>query len=122
MATQTQKQEQTAFAVIETGGKQYLVREGVELRVEKLPKSDKPAEFPRVLLWSDGKEVRVGAPYLDDIKVSAERLGEGKGKKVMIIRYHSKTRYRKKKGHRQLYTKIRVDSIADKKTTTKAAA
>lgn len=122
MTTQAQKQKQTVFAVVETGGKQYFVQEGSELRVEKLAKPSEAAVFSKVLLWSDGKNTRVGTPYLDDVKVGAERLGEGRGKKVLIIRFHSKTRYRKKKGHRQSYTKIRVSSIANGKISTKTSA
>ena len=82
------------LAVIETGGKQYLVSEGQKIQVEKNP------VFDKVLLLVDGDKVEIGKPYLNK-KVAAELLGEKRLDKVTAFKYHSKTRYRKKKGHRQ---------------------
>ncbi|QQG42341.1 MAG: 50S ribosomal protein L21 [Candidatus Giovannonibacteria bacterium] len=83
------------IAVIETGGKQYLVFEGQKIQVEKNP------VFDKVLLLADGDKIEIGKPYLAGKKVTAEIIGEKRLPKVTIFKYHSKTRYRKKKGHRQ---------------------
>ena len=101
------------FAVIKTGGKQYLVKEGERLRVEKLEASeDGLIEFNEVLLTGDNdNNLYVGTPFLKDTKVSAERVSDGKAKKVIVARYHSKTRYRKTKGHRQPFTEVRIKEI-----------
>lgn len=102
-----------AFAVIKTGGKQYLVEPGQKLRVEKLmpPKRGKTINFEEVLLVGDGGGVKIGAPLVSKAKVVAEWLNEGKAKKKLVFRYHSKTRYRKKKGHRQPYTQVLIKEI-----------
>lgn len=102
-----------SFAVIETGGKQYLVRPEMELKIEKLPKPAKGREikFDKILLISDGQSVKVGDPYLKEATVTAELKKEGRYDKVLIFRYHSKTRYRKKKGHRQPYNEIKIKKI-----------
>jgi len=102
------------FAVIETGGKQYKVSEGDSLLVEKLPGEHKEGGkivFDKVLLVDDGKSTKVGAPYLTGVKVEAVFDEEGKAKKVVVIRFKSKSRYFKKKGHRQPYTKVTIGSI-----------
>ncbi|MBI2628422.1 MAG: 50S ribosomal protein L21 [Candidatus Niyogibacteria bacterium] len=102
-----------SFAVIETGGKQYLVEPGMELKIEKIPKPAKGQEikFDKILLASDGQNVKIGAPYLKEAAVMAEIKKEGRNRKVLIFRYHSKTRYRKKKGHRQPYSEIKIKEI-----------
>ena len=101
----------TKFAVIKTGGKQYKVSEGDVISVEKLNRqSDQNIEFNDVLLVVNG-EIKVGRPLVSGAKVEANILEEGKGKKKMVFRYHSKTRYRKKKGHRQPYTKVQILKI-----------
>ena len=98
------------FAVIKTGGKQYKVAEGDVLSVEKLEHEGDKIVFEEVLLVSNG-EVKVGKPLVSGAKVEAKIMEEGKGKKKMVFRYHSKTRYRKKKGHRQPYTKVQITKI-----------
>lgn len=102
-----------SFAVIETGGKQYLVEPGMELKIEKLPNQTKSKEikFDKILLVSDGQSVKIGDPYLKETTVTAELKKEGKLKKVLVFRYHSKTRYRKKKGHRQPYSEVEIKKI-----------
>jgi large subunit ribosomal protein L21 len=102
------------FAVIKTGGKQYKIKEGDILKIEKI--AGNPGEkviFDKVLLVSDeeGKDVMIGKPYLENAKVEAEILEQGKDKKVTIIKYKPKVRYRRKKGHRQMYTKVKVLNI-----------
>lgn len=103
------------FAVIKTGGKQYKVAEGDALSVEKLS-GDKRQEasivFEDVLLIAGDKDIKVGKPTVAGAKVEAKILEDGKGKKKMVFRYHSKTRYRKKKGHRQPYTKVQITKIS----------
>ncbi|TSC95612.1 MAG: large subunit ribosomal protein L21 [Parcubacteria group bacterium Athens0714_26] len=100
------------FAVIETGGKQYRVSAGQKLKVEKLnAEAGANLLLDKVLLVADGEDVKVGAPYVDGAKVEAKVLGQGRADKVIVFRYHSKTRYRKKKGHRQHFTELEITSI-----------
>lgn len=102
------------MAVIKTGGKQYLVKEGDVLSVEKI---DGKAEgtkvsFDEVLLIDDGKTTTIGEPTVKGAKVSAEVVEAGRAKKVTVIRYKAKSRYFKKRGHRQPFTKVKITSIA----------
>lgn len=102
------------FAVINTGGKQYVVREGQELKVEKLEQEDGATiEFDALLVSDDdGKETKVGTPTVSGAKVSATVLEEGRGKKVSVIKYKPKVRYRRNVGHRQPFTKIKITKIS----------
>ncbi len=107
-------QDKKAFAVIETGGKQYRVSEGDIITVEKLEGEHKSGDkivFDSVLLIDNGEDVSLGEPYLDKHKVTGEFIEEGKGKKVSVMRYRSKSRYFKNKGHRQPYNKVKIVSI-----------
>ena len=98
------------YAVIETGGKQYRVQEGDVITVEKLnAEAGETVVFDKVLLMSDGKEVKVGAPYLTEA-VTGSVVENGKGKKVIIFKYKAKKDYRKKQGHRQPYTMVKIES------------
>ena len=100
------------FAVIQTGGKQYKVAAGDKIKVEKLEaKEGDSLVFDKVLLTADGDNVQVGAPYVIGAKVDAKILKQGRHKKIIVFKYHSKTRYRKKKGHRQDYTEIQILDI-----------
>lgn len=99
------------FAIIKTGGKQYKVSEGDVLSVEKLIHEGEEVTFEEVLLVSNGK-IQVGKPLVSGAKVTAKVIEEGKGKKKMVFRYKSKTRQRKKKGHRQPFTKIQILKIS----------
>ena len=99
------------FAVIKTGGKQYKVAEGDVLSVEKLVHDTDKVVFEDVLLVADGDKVQIGQPTVAGAKVAATVLEEGKGEKKMVFRYKNKTRYRKKKGHRQLFTKVQISKI-----------
>lgn len=96
------------FAVIETGGKQYKVKAGDKLKVEKLGvDSGSKFKFEKVLLWVDGGKAEIGTPYLSGKSVEADVIGgEVKDKKKIIFKYHSKTRRRTKKGHRQIHTEV----------------
>ena len=100
------------IAVIETGGKQYVVTKDSVLDIEKVTGAkDGKISFDKVLLTDDGSEMKVGAPYMDGVTVSGEVLKEGRAKKVTVIRYRQKSRYFKKRGHRQPFTKVRITSL-----------
>ena len=101
------------IAIIKTGGKQYLVSEGQKLKIEKLNQNEgDELEFDKVLLFANGKEIKVGQPNVDSIKVRAKVLKQGRGEKKMVFRFMHKTRYKKKKGHRQYYTEVQILSIS----------
>jgi len=103
-----------AFAIIATGGKQYKVAAGDVLSVEKLPETTTGGKvvFDKVMLVDDGTSTKVGAPYVAGATVNATVVEEGKGKKVLVVRYLPKSRYFKKNGHRQPFTKVKIESIA----------
>ena len=100
------------LAIIRAGGKQYLVKRGDKIKIEKI-EGDKGKEinFTDVLLFQDDKKVEIGKPMIKDAKVVAEILEQGKGDKIIIFKYKSKKRYKKKAGHRQLYTEIKIKDI-----------
>ncbi len=100
------------YAVVKTGGKQYRVQEGDVLRVEKLS-GDVGAEiaFDDVLLFSDGENLRVGTPILDNVAVTGRIVEQGKAPKILVFKYKRRKRYRRKQGHRQPYTAVQIDSI-----------
>lgn len=118
----------TKFAIIETGGKQYRVEEGMKLNIEKLSKEEGDSIlFDEVLLYVDGKNIEVGMPVLKSVKVSARVLEQGRGKKIIVFKYKKRKRYSRKKGHRQPYTQIEIvdikkdtrdTSITSKKSST----
>ena len=117
------------YAVIETGGKQYRVQEGDVITVEKLNVSaGDDITFDKVLLLNDGEKVQVGTPIVESAKVFGTVVENGKGEKVIIFKYKSKKDYRKKQGHRQPYTMIKIESLsaegkpAPKKVVEKPAA
>ncbi len=106
------KQKSGDFAVIATGGKQYRVSVGEHLAVEKLdPSQDGGVVFDRVLLRAIGGKVEMGAPHIAGAKVEAKILGDFKDKTKIVFKYHSKTRFKKKKGHRQPHTKVEILKI-----------
>ena len=100
------------YAVIETGGKQYKVQEDQLVDVEKLPLAvGEKIELDRVLLVADGEQVQVGQPTVEGAKILATVVGQDKHRRVLIFKYHPRKRYRLKKGHRQLFTRLHVDKI-----------
>ncbi len=102
-------------AVILTGGKQYNVQVGKVLRVELLNTDAKKVTFDKVLMTFDEKtgDAKVGAPYIKGAKVEAEVLeGDGKAKKITVIKFHNKTHYNRKIGHRQHFTKVKITKIS----------
>lgn len=100
------------YAIVETGGKQYKVAAGQKVNVDYLALGEgKEVELSRVLLIADGKDTIIGNPTIDDAKVTATCLNEGKGDKVIVFKYKPKVRYRKKTGHRQLFTRLEIREI-----------
>ena len=100
------------YAIVKTGGKQYKVSEGDLVRVEKLPyEVGDTVEFDQVLLVS-GDEVKVGSPVIENAKVTATVEDQNKDKKIVVFKYKPKKQYRKKHGHRQPYTLVKIDSIS----------
>lgn len=102
------------FAVIKTGGKQYKVSEKQMIRVEKLTEAvGEKVTFNEVLLVADenGKDVKVGKPTLAGASVEAKVISSGRAKKITVLKYKSKVRYRKKKGHRQPFTEVLIEKI-----------
>ena len=99
------------YAIIETGGKQYVVEAGDKIKVEKLDvKEGDKVTFDKVLFVS-GDDAKVGAPFVDGAKVEAKVLAQGKAKKVVVYKYKSKKNERKKNGHRQPYTLVEISGI-----------
>lgn len=100
------------YAVVVTGGKQYRVTPGEWLRVEKIEgETGSTVTLDRVLMVADGDAVKVGSPALAGATVSAEIIGQGRGKKVDIIKFRRRKHHRKHQGHRQAYTEIKITGI-----------
>ncbi len=102
------------FAVIKTGGKQYLVKEGQKVRIEKIAgEVGAKIIFDQVLLTAaeDGSDVKLGKPVVSGAKAEAEVLQQAKGDKVNIIKFKRKVRYARKRGHRQLFTEVKIVKI-----------
>ncbi|MEK7115865.1 MAG: 50S ribosomal protein L21 [Patescibacteria group bacterium] len=102
----------TMFAVIKTGGKQYLVKEGDILKIEKLDvETGKPVEFEALLrAEEDGSNVEIGAPTLANA-IAGEVIGHGRDKKISVVKYKPKVRYKKRRGHRQEFTKVKITKL-----------
>ncbi|MCL2201557.1 MAG: 50S ribosomal protein L21 [Oscillospiraceae bacterium] len=99
-------------AIIETGGKQYRVKEGDELFIEKLDaEAQDTITFDKVLAVFSDDKVEIGAPYLRGVKVNATVIKSGKAKKIIVYKMKPKKGYRRKQGHRQPYTKIQIEKI-----------
>lgn len=100
------------YAIIETGGKQYKVSVGDELFIEKLGADAQEAvTFDKVIAVSDGESLNVGSPLVIGATVDATVIKNGKAKKVRIFKYKSKKGYSKRQGHRQPYTKVKIEKI-----------
>ena len=100
------------FAVIKTGGKQYKVSEGQVLTVEKLEHKGNEVAFSEVLLVAGGGGVKIGRPAVPGASVNASVLADGRAEKKIVFRFKAKTRYKKKKGHRQPFTRVRIQKIS----------
>ncbi len=100
------------YAVIQTGGKQYKVNEGEVLKVEKLAgEAGDKITLEQVLLISDGQAVRIGSPVIDGARVTAEVIEQGRNRKITVYKYKKRKNYRRKQGHRQAFTKIKIEKI-----------
>lgn len=100
------------YAIIETGGKQYRVQEGDVIRVEKIEIADgETVKFDKVLLVAEEGKLNVGKPYVDGAVVEAVVENQGKAKKIIVFKYKAKKDYRKKQGHRQPYTQVKIEKI-----------
>ena len=101
------------LAIIETGGKQYRVSPKRKLNIEKIPgEPGSEVIFDKVLLAGEREKVEIGTPYLAGAKVTGKIVSQGRDDKKIVFRYHSKTRYRKKKGHRQAFTEVEIVDIS----------
>lgn len=100
------------YAVIASGGKQYKVKEGDVLRIEKISgEIDETVSFDKILMFSDGDNVQIGQPDLDGVSVNGRIMEQDKAKKIIVFKYKRRKRYRKTQGHRQQFTTIKIDSI-----------
>lgn len=100
------------YAIVETGGKQLKVEPGKVVHVEKL--AVEPGEkvvFDKVLCVRDGESVRIGAPYVEDATVTGEVVEHFRGEKILIIKHKRRKNYRRRQGHRQWYTAVKIESI-----------
>ena len=105
-----------SFAVIQSGGKQYKVRSGEILKIEKLPdsKENSKIEFKEILAYGDDKVIEIGAPIVQGAKVEADLLKNSKSRTVLIFKKRRRQNSRRKNGHRQEYSMIRINKIFSK--------
>ena len=99
-----------SIAVIKTGGKQYLVKPGSRIKIEKIKdkKEGDTVEFTEVLLLSKGKKLQIGKPLVRDAKISGEIVESGRGRKILTVKFKAKSHYKKKIGHRQPYMRVKI--------------
>ena len=108
------------YAVIKTGGKQYRVREGDTLRIEKLTaEAGAKVQFDQILMVGEGDKVSVGTPYLSGSQVSATVISQGRGDKIKVVKFKRRKNYLRQNGHRQSFTEVEITKIGG---ATKAAA
>ena len=101
------------YAIVSSGGKQYKIREGDTLRVEKINgEIGSEILFDQVLMVSDGENVTIGKPTLENVEVRGHVVEQGKARKIIVFKYKRRKRYRRKQGHRQQYTGVKIDKIA----------
>ncbi|MEE4246263.1 MAG: 50S ribosomal protein L21 [Kangiellaceae bacterium] len=100
------------YAVIQSGGKQHRVKEGQTIKLEKLEaETGASVDFEKVLMVGAGADVKVGAPYLDGAKVTAEVVSHGRHKKINIIKFKRRKHHMKRMGHRQWFTEVKITGI-----------
>lgn len=102
------------FAIVRTGGKQYKVKEGETIRIERVPVKEGDVLDMDVLLVADdsGKAVKIGSPTVSGAKVTARVVNNDRDKKVSVIKYKPKTRYRRNVGHRQKFSEVKIEKVA----------
>ncbi|MCY3866560.1 MAG: 50S ribosomal protein L21 [Chloroflexi bacterium] len=101
------------YAIIRSGGKQYRAEVGGTIDVDRLPQEvGESIEISDVLLIADGDDTRVGQPRVDGALVTATVVEQFRGKKIIVYKYRQRTNYRRKQGHRQYYTRLRIEDIA----------
>lgn len=102
------------YAVIESGGRQYRVREKETLLVDKLPvEAGQEITIDKVLAVSDGENIKIGTPFVTGVKVTLKALRHGRGRKVIVFKYKAKKNYRRKKGARRAFTQVFVEKIEE---------
>jgi large subunit ribosomal protein L21 len=110
------------YAVLHSGGKQYVAREGETIEIDRLPlETGETVEFKEILLSVDGSKVKIGKPFIQGAVVKGRVEAQIKGEKIIVFKYIPKERYRRKQGHRQRYTRILIDEI-NPGTVKRAAA
>ncbi len=100
------------YAIIKTGGKQYRVQQGDVIEVELLKNEEGQVEFKEVLFFNDGSSVKIGVPVVENCLVKGELMGEIKGPKVIAFKYKRRKNYRRKVGHRQRYSRVKITEIS----------
>ena len=100
------------YAIVDTGGKQYKVKKDETLRIEKIPgEVGSQVSFDKILMLADDDNVKIGRPVLDDVAVKGHVVEQEKAQKIIVFKYKKRKRYRRKQGHRQQYTAVKIDSI-----------
>ena len=100
------------YAIIEIGGRQYNVEKGSRVRCEKIDQEvNSSLTIDKVLVVKDGDQTRIGHPYVEGASVTAKVAAQGRGKKIVVFKYHSKANYRRKQGHRQYFTSLVIEDI-----------
>ncbi len=100
------------YAIVDTGGKQYKVKKDETLRIEKIPgEVGSQVSFDKILMLADDDNVKIGRPVLDDVAVKGHIVEQEKAQKIIVFKYKRRKRYRRKQGHRQQYTAVKIDSI-----------
>jgi len=99
------------YAIVEIAGKQYKVEKDMVVNVDKLQKSEGDMTIEKILMFANGEDVRIGQPYLKDIKITAKLIGNIKGKKVRGIKFRRRKNYTRTKGHRQNYTQLKISEM-----------
>ena len=100
------------FAIVETGGKQYRVEQGLQFKVEKLDvEPEQEVILDKVLVAGQGTELKIGTPYVEGAKVVCEVMAQGRDKKIIVFKKKRRKGYKKKQGHRQWFTTLRVKEI-----------
>ena len=101
------------YAVIKSGGKQHRVEPGEVLRLEKLDVAEgETVDFEDVMMIGEGEDIKIGAPYVEGGKVTAEVVGHGRGDKITIIKMRRRKHYRRQAGHRQHFTSVKIKEIS----------